>query len=143
VMMVADEFPEQGVLSPATTGCTSAVIYLQTSDVDAAWPGAGGRGKCGPPARGHLALEGRLPNLLAAAARPARTCLTSHPAPATPGKEPAPAQSEQVPAPSTSGSTVTRRKPANQTPQPKIGITRSVTSPARTLNHRGQQGLPG
>ena len=36
-MMVADEFPEQGALSPATTGCTSAVLYLQTSDVDAAW----------------------------------------------------------------------------------------------------------
>ena len=27
-MMVADEFPEQGALSPATTGCTSAVLYL-------------------------------------------------------------------------------------------------------------------
>ena len=37
VLMVADEFPEQGALSPATTGCTSAVLYLQTSDVDAAW----------------------------------------------------------------------------------------------------------
>ncbi len=36
-VMVADEFPEHGALSPATTGCTSAVLYLQTGDVDAAW----------------------------------------------------------------------------------------------------------
>ena len=44
----------------------------------------------------HLALEGRLPGLLAAAVRPARTGLTSHPLPAT-GKEAVPAQSEPVP----------------------------------------------
>jgi PhnB protein len=37
VVMVADEFPEHGALSPATTGCTSAVLYLQASDVDAVW----------------------------------------------------------------------------------------------------------
>jgi PhnB protein len=37
VVMVSDEFPEHGALSPATTGCTSVVLYLQTSDVDAAW----------------------------------------------------------------------------------------------------------
>jgi PhnB protein len=37
VVMVADEFPEHGALSPATTGCTSAVLYLQTADVDAVW----------------------------------------------------------------------------------------------------------
>jgi len=37
VVMVADEFPEHGALSPATTGCTSAVLYLQTDDVDAVW----------------------------------------------------------------------------------------------------------
>jgi PhnB protein len=37
VVMVADEFPEHGALSPATTGCTSAVLYLQTSGVDAVW----------------------------------------------------------------------------------------------------------
>lgn len=37
VVMVADEFPEHGALSPATTGCTSAVLYLQTSEVDAVW----------------------------------------------------------------------------------------------------------
>ena len=43
-MMVADEFPEQGALSPATTGCTSAVLYLQTSDVDAVWARAVGGG---------------------------------------------------------------------------------------------------
>jgi PhnB protein len=37
VVMVADESPEHDAPSPATTGCTSAVLYLQTSDVDAAW----------------------------------------------------------------------------------------------------------
>jgi PhnB protein len=36
-VMVADEFPEHGALSPATTGCTSAVFYLDTTDVDALW----------------------------------------------------------------------------------------------------------
>ena len=36
VVMVADEFPEHGALSPAATG-TSAVLYLQTGDVDAVW----------------------------------------------------------------------------------------------------------
>ena len=36
-VMVADGFPEHDALSPATTGCTSAVLYLQTSDVDAVW----------------------------------------------------------------------------------------------------------
>jgi PhnB protein len=37
VVMLADEFPEHEALSPATTGHTSAVLYLQVSDVDAAW----------------------------------------------------------------------------------------------------------
>jgi PhnB protein len=37
VVMLADEFPEHEALSPATTGCTSAVLYLQASDVDAVW----------------------------------------------------------------------------------------------------------
>jgi PhnB protein len=37
VVMVADEFPEHDALSPATTGCTSAVLCLQASDVDAVW----------------------------------------------------------------------------------------------------------
>jgi PhnB protein len=37
VLMVADEFPEHGALSPNTTGCTSAVLYVQTDDVDALW----------------------------------------------------------------------------------------------------------
>jgi PhnB protein len=37
VVMVADEFPEHQALSPRTTGCTSAVLYLQTADVDAMW----------------------------------------------------------------------------------------------------------
>ena len=42
-----------------------------------------------------------------------------------------------VAAPSTSGSTATRREHANQTPRSKTGATRSVTSPADPLNHRG------
>jgi len=37
VVMVADEFPERDALSPATTGCASAVLCPQTSDVDAVW----------------------------------------------------------------------------------------------------------
>jgi len=36
-VMVADEFPEHGALSPTTTGCTSAVLYVRTDDVDALW----------------------------------------------------------------------------------------------------------
>lgn len=36
-MMVADEFPEHGALSPKTTGCTSAVFYLETTDIDTRW----------------------------------------------------------------------------------------------------------
>ena len=37
VVMMADEFPEHDALSPAATGCTSAVLYLQTGDVDGVW----------------------------------------------------------------------------------------------------------
>jgi len=37
VVMMADEFPEHDALSPAATGCTSAVLYLQTEDVDGVW----------------------------------------------------------------------------------------------------------
>jgi PhnB protein len=44
VVMAADEMPEHGALSPATTGCTSAVLYLQTGDVDALWARAVGAG---------------------------------------------------------------------------------------------------
>jgi PhnB protein len=36
-VMVADEFPEHDAHSPRTTGCTSAVFYLDTTDVDALW----------------------------------------------------------------------------------------------------------
>lgn len=36
-VVLADEFPEHGALSPKTTGCTSAVFYLDTDDVDALW----------------------------------------------------------------------------------------------------------
>jgi PhnB protein len=37
VVMVADEFPEHDALSPQTTGCTSAVLYLDTKNVDELW----------------------------------------------------------------------------------------------------------
>jgi PhnB protein len=36
-VVIADEFPEHGALSPKTTGCTSAVLYLEVTDVDALW----------------------------------------------------------------------------------------------------------
>jgi PhnB protein len=36
-VVLADEFPEHDALSPRTTGCTSAVFYLDTGDVDALW----------------------------------------------------------------------------------------------------------
>lgn len=36
-MMLADEFPEHRALSPRTTGGSSAVFYLDTTDVDALW----------------------------------------------------------------------------------------------------------
>ncbi len=36
-VMLADEFPEHGALSPKTTGGTSAVFYLDTTDVNALW----------------------------------------------------------------------------------------------------------
>lgn len=36
-VMIADEFPEHGALSPKTTGCTSATLYLDAPDVDALW----------------------------------------------------------------------------------------------------------
>jgi hypothetical protein len=43
-----------------------------------------------------------------------------------------------VSAPSTSGNDASHREPANRTPQPKNGTTRSVTSLAHPLNRRGQ-----
>jgi PhnB protein len=36
-VMVADEFPEMGVLSPASIGGTAVVLTLRTDDVDALW----------------------------------------------------------------------------------------------------------
>jgi PhnB protein len=36
-VMVADEFPEHSALSPTSTGCTSAVLYLHTEAVDDLW----------------------------------------------------------------------------------------------------------
>ena len=79
-----------------------------------------------------LALEGRLPGLLAAAVRPARTRLTSHPVPAT-RKEAAPARSEPVPPRAHRAAP----PPASHLPLPKTGATRSVRDLAGTLNHRG------
>jgi len=36
-VMVADEFPEMGVLSPQTVGGTSTVLHLYTEDVETLW----------------------------------------------------------------------------------------------------------
>jgi PhnB protein len=36
-VMLADEFPEMGVLSPASIGGTAVVLTLRTDDVDALW----------------------------------------------------------------------------------------------------------
>jgi PhnB protein len=36
-VMLADEFPELGVLSPPSIGGTATVLHLRTDDVDALW----------------------------------------------------------------------------------------------------------
>src|SRR5215207_4303547 len=36
-MVLADEFPEHGALSPKRSGCSSAVFYLETDDLDTLW----------------------------------------------------------------------------------------------------------
>src|SRR5512133_103273 len=36
-VMLADEFPEMGVLSPLSVGGTATVLHLYTNDVDAIW----------------------------------------------------------------------------------------------------------
>jgi PhnB protein len=36
-VMIADEFPEMGVVSPLTVGGVSSTLHLQTRDVDALW----------------------------------------------------------------------------------------------------------
>jgi PhnB protein len=43
-VMVADEFPEMGVLSPQSVGGTSTVLNLYVEDVDALWERAMGAG---------------------------------------------------------------------------------------------------
>jgi PhnB protein len=43
-VMVADEFPEMGVLSPQSVGGTSSVLNLYVEDVDALWERAVGAG---------------------------------------------------------------------------------------------------
>ena len=37
VVMLADEFPEMGVLSPLSVGGTATVLHLSTDDADAVW----------------------------------------------------------------------------------------------------------
>ena len=81
-----------------------------------------------------LALERRLPDLLAAAIRPAGTHLTSHPVPAT-RKGGHPGAVGAGAAPGTSDITATRREHPNRTQRPKTGTTRSVTNLALPLNH--------
>jgi hypothetical protein len=81
----------------------------------------------------HLALEGGIPGLLAAAVRPARTRLTSHPCSCDPERRPSPAQSEPVP-PGHTGPSAIRREHANQIQPPKTGATRPVTDLAPPLN---------
>ena len=36
-LVLADEFPEHGALSPTSTGESSAVLYFHTEDVDGVW----------------------------------------------------------------------------------------------------------
>jgi PhnB protein len=36
-VMIADEFPEMGVLSPLSVGGTATVLHFTTDDVDAVW----------------------------------------------------------------------------------------------------------
>jgi PhnB protein len=43
-VMVADEFPEMGVLSPESVGGTYGALHLATEDVDALWERALGAG---------------------------------------------------------------------------------------------------
>jgi PhnB protein len=37
VVMLADEFPEMGVVSPLSVGGTATVLHFSTDDVDAVW----------------------------------------------------------------------------------------------------------
>jgi len=43
-VMLADEFPELGVLSPESIGGTATVLHLVTGDVDSLWARATGAG---------------------------------------------------------------------------------------------------
>jgi PhnB protein len=53
-VMVADEFPEMGVVSPQTVGGTSLVLQIDTDDADALWERAiaAGAAPLQPPADG-------------------------------------------------------------------------------------------
>ena len=80
----------------------------------------------------HLALEGGIPGLLAAAVRPARTRLTSHPRPRDPERRP-PRRSRSR-CPRAHRAVRHRCEHVDQTQPPKTGITRSVTSLDPPLN---------
>ena len=80
-----------------------------------------------------MALERRLPDLLAPAVRPARTRLTSHPVPAIREGGPPGAVGAGAAA-GTPGSTTTRRENENHTQPSKTGTTRSVTNLVSSLN---------
>ena len=121
------------------SACMTRTISKTPSRTSAALPVAQPARPAGPPRprpgaedQPDLALEGRLPGLLATAVCPARTRLTKPPVPAT-GKGGRPAQSEPVP----SRAHRAAPPPASQLPPPKTGTTRSVTDLAGTLNHRG------
>jgi len=43
-VMLADEFPEMGVVSPLSLGGSASVLQIQTDDVDALWERAVGAG---------------------------------------------------------------------------------------------------
>src|SRR5207247_1040860 len=69
-VMLADEFPELGVLSPLAIGGTATVLHLRADDVDAAWQRAP-RVRRRVAALGHLLHRGGA-RLAAGLGRPGR-----------------------------------------------------------------------
>jgi uncharacterized glyoxalase superfamily protein PhnB len=59
--MIADEFPELGVLSPRSVGGTVGALAIHTDDVDALWGAGSGGGSegVGPPAGDVLGRPSR------------------------------------------------------------------------------------
>ena len=80
-----------------------------------------------------LAMEGRVPHLLAAALRPARTRLTSTNHPAT-RKETHPGAVGAGAHPGTPGTTRRHRPDSKQTPRPKPGTSTISNRTSETLN---------